>query len=358
MKKGQNLTELAIILAVIVIAGIAVYSLLGGKVHTIFSKSVDKSKEFVPFGGAVNPVNTKSPVYQLIEPGSLGGTSDSPVTECNSSSCNIDFGEFVLQGIPSDLSQLIETSGTSAGQKELLSLIEQIAQQLEEDGEKDGAQQYRDLANLGHFLAQIESEIEKGAESCKNDSDSFNCMRSVLANSSDNMSLPDNLKHLIPDFDSDEKLWWMSLKNRQIGAEQFVNYNNTIYYSGNPITVTNNPSVAMLNTFNDIMSNDSYSDNMKAVTQELYNQLSGLHTEFDTRVDCFYGLTNFGTYYEYIPYWKIMDADGNLTKPPKESVTINDLSDFTNPQYSLGVNLDSAIICATGHNTDSGIVCD
>ncbi|MEW5821763.1 MAG: hypothetical protein AB1782_16330 [Cyanobacteriota bacterium] len=358
LNKGQNLVEFVIIIAIVVLAGIVVYTFLGDNIHSTYMSSLEKSKSYKPFDFHASNNNDNSITYSIIEGGSLGGKPEAPVKECYNSECTIDYGEFILQGIPTNFGELIETSGTSAGQKELLSLIEQIALQLEQSGDVDGAQQYRDMANLGHFLAEIELKIETAAETCKNNADSFNCMKDKLAEANPGVQLPDNLKNIIPDFNSSECLWWQSLKNRRIGAEQLVNYNNNIYQSGEDISSTNNASVAMFNIFNEIMNNQNYSDNMKAVTTELYDQLSELHTQFDSQVDAYYSMNAFDEVQNYTPEWKILDDKGNVVPQEPIVIKIKDLTDFTNPQYSAGVNLDSVLICATGNNTDSGTVCN
>lgn len=62
-EKGQNLVEFVIIVAVVIIGGIMVLTLLGGNVNALFTKSVNKTAEFKPFGVETDggPADPKNP---------------------------------------------------------------------------------------------------------------------------------------------------------------------------------------------------------------------------------------------------------------------------------------------------------
>jgi len=46
-------------------------------------------------------------------PGNMGGTPDKPVSICIDGYCNIDYGEFILYGIPENFQELVRPSGAS-----------------------------------------------------------------------------------------------------------------------------------------------------------------------------------------------------------------------------------------------------
>lgn len=71
--KGQNITEFAIIIALISIASIFVLTLLGGNISLIYQGSNDKVENFDPFNVRPSGGST-SPTYSVTEP-----TTDAPV---------------------------------------------------------------------------------------------------------------------------------------------------------------------------------------------------------------------------------------------------------------------------------------
>lgn len=58
--KGQNLVEFLIIIAVVALGGIMALTLLGGNINEMFSKSVDKTANYKPFGYNNNTTTNNS----------------------------------------------------------------------------------------------------------------------------------------------------------------------------------------------------------------------------------------------------------------------------------------------------------
>lgn len=50
--------------------------------------------------------------------------------DCNGSSCTISVGNYVLEGIPENFNAFVETSGASGGTDKIVSLLNQISDQL------------------------------------------------------------------------------------------------------------------------------------------------------------------------------------------------------------------------------------
>lgn len=191
-QKGQNITEIAIILALISIASITILTLLGGNVYQLFSHSYEKAKGFQPFDFGKG----KSAGKTVNKGGSLGGTSSVPVSKCNAGICDIDFGDFMMQGIPSDFSSFVEASGSSAGSDKIATLYEQIANQLEQDGDDTGAQEFKDIANLMHFIASTQKYAEEQAEGCKTSANHTSCIIGKI-DAVTNFPTPPELKTLL-----------------------------------------------------------------------------------------------------------------------------------------------------------------
>lgn len=95
-----------------------------------------------------------------IEAGQLNGTADQPANQCSGGVCAIDYGSVVLNGIPEDYNHFVETSGTSAGTDKVSSLIDQIVKQSDQLDPPIDPELLRNLANLGHQLSSSQKDTE------------------------------------------------------------------------------------------------------------------------------------------------------------------------------------------------------
>lgn len=198
--KGQNLVEFAIIFGIIVIIGVIALTLLGKQVNQLFVNSTDKAKKFEPFNFSVNnDSNTGN-----LKAGDLKGTPDNPVRKCNNDVCTIDFGELILTGVPANYNDYIKSNGTSGTTDHFAQLLEEISQQLEDEGKTKEAKIVKDLANMGHFMADYQQLVETKASKCKDDANPYTCFQAQYVYGSklpvSEISVPDNVKHLIPNF--------------------------------------------------------------------------------------------------------------------------------------------------------------
>jgi hypothetical protein len=115
MNKGQNLTEFVILIILVSIIAIVALSSMGTNITQLFNACNVKIGAFDPFGGLLN----NSIKSSTVEPGKLGGTETKAVKSCVDGVCAIDFGDYVLNGIPENFSVVTETSGTPVPEKNL-----------------------------------------------------------------------------------------------------------------------------------------------------------------------------------------------------------------------------------------------
>lgn len=156
--KGASLFQYVIILALIGLLLVPIYFLHG---QTI----VNHLKSFLDVLTGVNTSlfeNTdpgkKSILAETVKAGELGGTPSNPVMDCAGGVCAIDYGSLILNGVPADFGEIIETAGTAGGTEEIIALLEQIADQKAKDPETT-EQELTDLRNLiarGKEIVEIE----------------------------------------------------------------------------------------------------------------------------------------------------------------------------------------------------------
>lgn len=145
--EGQSLVEFAIILALVVVVGIAAYSLLGDNVNTMFRSSKTKYEAFKPYGEA--PVETAgSPANDEAIPvgneSPLSGSSktigDVEVTFNNDNSASLTVGSqnvTLSSEILNNLDTVFETSGSSGLNTHIVEAIEKLITAHSDDYEGD-----------------------------------------------------------------------------------------------------------------------------------------------------------------------------------------------------------------------------
>lgn len=158
MSKGASLSQYGIVIALLGVALVPVFFIMG---ETI-------SKQFASF----NTIMTDNNATIIANAGTGTGTGsveeetdttseaslDKPKINCDKDSCIIDYGEYVLKGIPNNFKEYVQSSGTSGGTEYLATLIEQIAETVDlEEGTKNLIFQ---LANNGHSIATAERSLD------------------------------------------------------------------------------------------------------------------------------------------------------------------------------------------------------
>ncbi|MEW5821254.1 MAG: hypothetical protein AB1782_13760 [Cyanobacteriota bacterium] len=168
-KIGNSFIQYAIIIILVALSVVAIYFLLGENIKdnlSFFSSSMGKSAKAVSFTGIDGTVKS-------FQPGDLSGTPDNPVSECNNNTCILDYGDYILDGIPANFSdestssrgtdQLTQVMGSMLNQLEaendppddnLTELIELIKQAIQKSNMIADAEQVLEVAALDVYLGQ------------------------------------------------------------------------------------------------------------------------------------------------------------------------------------------------------------
>ncbi|MEW5821263.1 MAG: hypothetical protein AB1782_13805 [Cyanobacteriota bacterium] len=170
---GANLTQYGIAIALVGVLLLPVYFTLGDHI-------VEGLQKMFNIQSGINSqmkINAllSSPGFDpsTLQAGDLGGSYQNPVEVCANGQCTIDYGTIILSGIPSDFSELIETSGVPGGTNEILNLLTQLANQLDSSN-PDAASDIRELIALGQDIIAVEEKFESAKNTLLNNSNDFN----------------------------------------------------------------------------------------------------------------------------------------------------------------------------------------
>lgn len=347
--KGSNLIEYAIPLALIaIVVGLGLHSfissgaiknyLINSSSNTMTFKDKNSTSTAAPKDTAALPINLSG--------GSLGGTLENPVKQCDSDSCTIDYGEYILNNIPIDYGGFVESHGISGGTDLLASLVEQIATQLEDKGDLDGAKDFRDLANLSHFVADMQQTLEEAIATCT----AKGCVDSVISKST-TLNPTAEVSGLLTSYDPNISEISNLLQMTRIDLARYDLDSNP---STDPAT---SPALAMVKLFDKINADPDYSDTVKSLTQELFVNINDL--AYDLYGNIAIASTDTKTL--------LPDSTGNKVTQydpltgdsiTAESFTVTTLDDILHPDTSSGTDLNALLICATGGSLDDGSSCE
>lgn len=351
--KGSSLVQYAILLALMSIAVVGVYFAFGREINMILNKyltmftannaAVEANAKLISDGA-----NIKMPTGTV---GPLGGTASNPVSQCAGSSCDIDFGSFVLKGVPENFGEFVVSNGSSGGIDELCKLIEQIASQIEAT-DPGNAGDLKDLANLGHFISDFAEKSEIVAKSCTgmelSESESLkHCfdqsMDQLLA---ETIKLPSNISNLLPNYNSYQKdQHFMDTFVIMDPATPWNPDNRRFYYKGSYIyggeliptyDSRSSPGMKFLEIYNKLKFSNLSSEQI-SVVDKLYNNISTIAHNHQ--------LETYETYQSSKIGWNIFPS-------PKSNV-----DGVHSPETARNVDLKSALICVTGKRYDNGSEC-
>lgn len=181
--KGSAMMDYIIPTAIVgLVAGLAMYNMvLSGSLQKFFASSVDMKIDQSSQKGVV--AIDKTPfVYKQDGVGPLGGTPDVPVKACKDGNCSIDFGSYILSGVPESIPSVEETSGGFGEDRTRIyaSVLENLADSIQ-------AQNPEQAARLD-LLASVAKSIADKQNYIKNNKDEkisksilvFNYSRSTL----------------------------------------------------------------------------------------------------------------------------------------------------------------------------------
>jgi hypothetical protein len=318
---GSNLVEYVIPIAVIaLVAGLGLYNMISsGSILSFASGSgnmeVDKSAK----KGVINP---SKGTKLLVNPnaGDLGGSIDNPVGQCQDGICAVDYGKFIITNIPEEFDEFIQTSGASGGVGKMADYLNKVADDYENIGEFNIANEIRLLANMGHNIALIMAEYENIYNSCSGDP--------VCISSFDDQPFPVPAGYdssLLP-FPAGATYKTM-LDSGALGAA--VNNNATSPLAG-----------AYVSQLNKILGTGSIDNSVKGVIEELSWNIGTVGQDFQSNY--LYTVGTTPTYYDPLT--------GAVTQP-------GSYTSLSNYQPSSITNVYSQLICAEGYGTDTGVYC-
>jgi len=259
--------------------------------------------------------------------------------------CKIDFGEFILTGIPENFNEFLTTTGTSGGTEKLVSLITQIAKELENNGDQTGAAQYKDLANLGHFIGYAQAEIENVNKECKKNDEAF-CMHDAMK-SNMLIKIPENVKELIPEQQRNLKTYDF-ISTTDLGHAKNLQVTNPELFE---TLKDSNVSFKALESYTNIMNNPAYSESMKKVTEELYRNVAELSMHFNRQCYIFHQAYDGTQFNIYDP------LTGELKSSKATGYNVGSQMNQVLPSTSFGTDLNSRLICTTGRYNAKGKEC-
>lgn len=314
---GQNLSEFGILLLILAVVAVIGLTLLGQNVFKMFRTTTAKTLNYDPIGmGNISEVPA----------GTLGGTPDKPVKQCNGKICIIDFGNFILNGMPADFNEFVETGGSSGGTDTLSNLIDQIAQQLEKSGKPDESLEFKKLANIGHNLAAIQKEIEKEIKNCKGD---ITCMRNL-----ENKTFPKP-----PGYDE--------TYGALPAGKSYFDMRNACNIGLAMNSHSDYLAQDFVDQYKKLMNISGVDDNIKGVVRELTWDIGTIGEDFENN----YSYIQWGGSYNH----QLIDPlTGQFYTEPSPTNVINNFEKY---RASKITNADSALICASGWRSDNGVNC-
>ena len=164
---GNSFTQYGIVILLLLLSIVPVFFMVGKTIDfsfkeflNVFSDDANSSTTSVltlQGSDKINGENAKTPTDDLYKP-----LIEKPQTICTGNTCTIDYNGVKLYEVPSDIAELLETSGTGAATSIYAELLSQIAEQVsnidsisEQDKEKINT-----LAQLAYEIAHQETSIE------------------------------------------------------------------------------------------------------------------------------------------------------------------------------------------------------
>lgn len=340
-RAGASLSQYVIIIVLISLALVPILIIFGDSLVAYFTSYTNSMKE-------VGKNMDKTMMMQL-KAGSLGGTTSNPVKQCASSECVLDFGEFILKGIPENYGEFVESQGTGGGTDKVADMFMQIANQLGPD-KKEQSDNIRYLANLTHNLAAIENFYQNKIAACKGDLLCHKALKDAPVG-----TIPGYNYSTYP-YDPETKYFEL-MSGLSLGHAYAWQYLPESAEPQDKITYSRdytNPNLLgkeIVRTYFEKIKDDPKLDSpTKAVLQELYWDVGTMSVR----------MSNIGgvLLYDY-------DGKGETGGHYIDPITI----EVSHPTYTNGIdmivkgdtgaitNFDGALMCASNNGIDSGKYC-
>lgn len=342
-KKGSALYQYVIIIALVALALIPVLMALSNitnqtfenylSYYTTMSKNVEKN--------AAMPIK-----------GPLGGTPANPVSNCNAGTCEVDFGDYLLTGIPEDFQSLVQTSGTSGGADQLADIFAQLAEQMKTEN-PDGYSDYMRLANLVHLQADIVRHVENKAKTGATQPE-FNDFYVKQSLAQTGYTPPAELASVLPNgLSMSYNLAFTQNWMNELGLARSKQVNDAGFFNA---VKGSYPAFAIVDQYDQIMANSKYSDNLKSLTQELYLNIADLSINSANLMSVASSCSDpAGCNSGMATYDPITGAPVSSLQTSVNPST--SMEAVVHPQYSLKQDFDGALVCTAGKNVDTGRSC-
>lgn len=268
------------------------------------------------------------------------GFLNEPEVTCDSDKCSINYGSYVLEGLPANFNDFVQAHGTSGGTDTLADTMMLLAQQLEEKGyDNETIKKIKKMANLGHNIASLERKFESTINTCGSNNE---CLSNFLAAPSE---APADFDENYGNFPTDENNYMALYRSVTIGTAQQQYNENKAYY--NKELARGLAGHEYIDTFNKIMEQDNLPNDVKGILQELTWQMGTMAEDFQNNVNLFNDPTIENGFCD-----PITGELSGITPPEGDTLKI-----FQNYDASQVTDLDSSLICASGYMPDSGKKC-
>ena len=303
--KAQEAVEFVLITVLVFFAGLMTVIIFGDKISAFFKGDSSSVKIADKTVSIINPSDNQKfvPDYET----NVDIKDIAPI--CGENNCVINLGEFQLTGVPENFNDYVEAVGASGGTDLIADLMRQLAAHLEAEGKTDQSEAIKKLASFTHNIAVVEKEVEKIANECNYDD---NCMdNAIINNTLEGVSEFDTTYMDYPDSHFQHLLNGLEMEYLKKNPERMSYY---------PLTNNYYTQLAIVN--DDLVISDS----VKGIINELTWDIDAIGQGFHNLTD--------------------VSGDSGISCASLPSYNASGITHF-----------DSALICASGNNTDTGTKC-
>lgn len=341
--KGSALSEYAIVIALIAIPVIAGFFYVGktivANLQNLYNGLQGSSQQaFISSSNATGETSANPRSAISTETGSNVSVVN------NNGSLTIDFGKYVLAGIPEDFQKEVITSGTGRGTELLATLMMQLSDQLKEEGLTEQAEEVKKLAVTGHNIAGMEKLLEEKVKQgdCGED-------RQCYVDFAESNPIPPNFDTTYTPFNGCDEVTFAG----RLGNARFCTDNPSDTKCQEIIVPRMSQAMFYIQTFDKVLADPKISHEAKGLIQELTWSIGALGEEF-------YAASAYVADTNPIPevdYRDTLTAEVSTFMQPGDGSAQAGLDNFINNKASTLTNLDASLICASANYQDTGVSC-
>lgn len=336
---GQEAIEFALISGLVIVVSLFALFILGGKVAAIFTDGATTKQGNTSITPNNNTINSFNIDYNqaINDIQATPPVTNPPATtdSCTSTDCTLQLGNLTLTDVRKDFNDIVQTTGASGGTEVLLSHIDQIAAQIEEQGLTEEASEIKMLSSFGHNIAALEKTYEQVVDQCQG---SQTCLKNIATKP---FPKPQNYDERFGKFP--EGLTYVDfLQMTSVGWPAFTSIERPdIYKSYLAQGRTNYLLHDKYKTISQLSTLDSTTQN---VLKELYWDIGLIGEDFENNIRFLMG--------ESSGFHDPLNGGSIGIKVPADPI-----NNYMTYNASKLTNYDSALICAAGAHEDSGTRC-